>query len=82
MEASNANTLVRGLPGMVSNGQVILGNLVVFRQIGIKIPLAIEFTVGGNLAVGGQARQDLLIKHWQDLGKPMHTGSTGLGWVL
>jgi len=23
-----------------------LGNLVVFRQIGIKIPLAIEFTVG------------------------------------
>jgi len=46
MEASNANTLVRGLPGMVSNGQVILGNLVVFRQIGIKIPLAIEFTVG------------------------------------
>ena len=38
-------------PAFFGNGFVVLGNLIVFGEIGIEILLAIEFAVRGDLEV-------------------------------
>ena len=42
-------------PAVTCNGQVVLGNLVVFRQVRIVVVLSVEFVVKADLAVSARA---------------------------
>ncbi len=48
---------------VLAEGQVILGNLIGLRQVGIEVVLPILLGEGSDLAVGGKAGLDGIVHH-------------------
>ena len=66
---------------VLAERQVVLADLVILRQVGVVIALAIPFGEGGDLAVQGQPGQDgvfqaVLFITGSVPGIPMQTGQT------